>query len=184
MIKMAAETPQTDIAYYARRRHDIIKNKIFKSESESDVRHHVLSLYDLDLIGNLEKNRIDFWSDNIIIEFKHNVDLRNMNVRCKVLSQILHYLYLMPTKYGNFNLPDTICLADKTNFIFYDTRDFIKYLFRDTYFTSVTRPSGDHPDLEKILRRDRNVKGSIFHTIADYSSIWSELEKRGVYQGA
>lgn len=179
---MAADTPQTDVAYHARRRHEILKGKVYSSESESDVRQAVLALYDLDLVGNLEKHRIDFWSDELLIEFKYDADLRKLDVKCKVLAQLLHYLYLMPTKHGKFMLPENIGLVDKNNFVLYRTEDFIPYLLRDSYFTNVARPSAEHPELERMLKHDPKCRGIMFHTIADYQEVWGELEKRGVYK--
>lgn len=181
MIKLAAATPRIDIARHAHMRHDQLKRKIHAAESESDVRQSVLALYDLDLIGNLEKNRIDFWSDELLMEMKYDADFLKLNSKCKVLSQLLHYLYNMPTKHSNFNLPENLALVDKNHIVLYRTDDFLPYLFKDEYFREAARPSAEHPLLEKALRLDRNTSGVTYNTIADYPRVWDEFEKRGIY---
>ena len=181
MIKIASDSKTEDLASHLLMRHDILKSKIHSATSESDVRQAMLSLYDLDLLGSLEKHRIDFWSDELLIEFKHDIDLTDMKVRCKVIAQVLHYLYLLPQRYSEFMLPDTIAIADKNRVFLYNTKDFLKYIFIDEYFKSAKRPSGEHPRLERVLRNDVNTRGSSFHPIADYQRLHEEFEKRGVY---
>ena len=181
MLKLGSDTDISDIVEHARYRNSTLKAKIHSSESESDVRQSVLSLYDLDLIGNLEKHRIDYWSNELLIEFKYNIDLIDLPNRCRVLAQILHYLYLLFTKHGNTTLPENIALVDKTSFILYDTSSLLKYILIDSYFEDSKRPSSEHVSLERDLRKDPAVTGMKFHTIADYDRIYSELEKRGVY---
>ena len=182
MIKMAADTPQTDIAYHARRRHEMLKSRIHNTESESDARQCVISFYDLDLVGHVEKDRIDYYNEELLLEFKHHTcDLRKLDVRCKVFAQLLHYVYQMPTKHGKFDLPENMALATARCIILYRTEDFFKYLIIDEYFSEASSPSKDHPKLEKALRKDPNIRGMMFHTIADYDKLWSEFEKRGVY---
>ena len=182
MLKVAADTSHECARNHLHLRNAILKDKIYAAGSESDVRQAVLALYDLDLVGNLEKHRIDYFNPELLIEFKYKADLNDLGVKCKVLAQMIHYLYKMVIEEHEFELPETVCLVNRTNFIFYDTTNFIKYLFDSSNFAGITSPSKDHPVLERLLRRDPNINGLSFSTISDYSHIWDELSKRGIYE--
>ncbi|CAM0027223.1 hypothetical protein VPHD148_0129 [Vibrio phage D148] len=181
MLKVANYTSEAALAAAYRIRHKRLKDQIFASESESDVRQGVLALYDLDLVGNLEKHRIDYVHPEIFIEFKFNVDFGNLQTRCKIIAQILHYIHQIPTKRGEYMLPESFAIIDKTYALFYDTIDFAKYIIDAKYFDGIGSPSSRHPLLEDELIKDIRVKAKPFHVLADYDLLWDEFEKRGAY---
>lgn len=182
MLKVARDTSEAALAAAYRIRHKRLKDQIFASESESDVRQGVLSLYDLDLVGNLEKHRIDYVHPELFIEFKHNVDFGNIQTRCKIIAQILHYIHQIPAKRGEYMLPESFAIIDKNYALFYNTIDFAKYIVEPAYFSDINSPSSRHPVLESDLIKDIRVRTKPLHVLADYDLIWNELEKRGAYE--
>lgn len=181
MLKVASETDKEGLAEHTLFRHESLKRKIYNAENESDVRQSFLALYDLDLVGNLEKYRIDYVSPDLWLEFKYSIDLSDRRVRCRVLSQILHYLHYAPTKRGELILPETFGIVDKTNIILYDTCKFLAYIINPHYFKDIKSPSQSHPDLEKALFSDPIITSDLMHVLSDYDQVWNEFEKRGVY---
>ena len=155
-------------------RHDLLKGKIYRASTEADVRQGILALYDLDLLGHLEKHRIDYSHKALWIEMKYYMK-PDLNTKCKVVSQILHYLHVAQ------HLPKSFAIMDKNNAYFFDTSDFVEYIEDETYFKDC-QPSGLHKKLEMALRLERAIGAKPLHVLADYSDIWEELEKRGVYE--
>lgn len=184
MIKMAADTPTSDVAYMAHLRHRKLKDQIYAAESESDVRQAVLALYDLDLVGKLEKQRVDYAHPELFIEFKYKQDLKDRRVLCKILSQMLHYLHFIPYKHSRYEFPENFAIADKSLMFIYSTEDFAKYIIDkdQVYFKDISSPSSPHPILERELFNNPIIAAQGLHVIADYSRIWDELEKRGIYE--
>lgn len=181
MIKIASDCTQESLAKHSKFRHEVLKDRLYRSESESDVRQAFLSLYDLDLVGNLEKYRIDYVHPEVWLEVKYDVNMSDRKVRTRIISQILHYIHQAPAKRGEYLLPDTFGIVDKSYLLLYKTRDFLQYIINPEYFQSIKNPSSPHPELEKRLFSDPNIKTQRFHVLADYEKIWTEFEKRGVY---
>lgn len=182
MIKVSNDTSEAALAAAYLRRHDRLKTQIHSAESESDVRQSSLTLFDLDLVGKLEKHRVDYAHPDILVEFKLDGSFRSLKSRCRVISQMLHYIHYIPHKHGRHMLPDTFVLMDKRHALFYDTKDFYKYILDPRYYNGIKSPSSPHPDLEAALAKDPSVTTTIFNILADYELVWSEFEKRGAYE--
>lgn len=181
MLKVAHDVSDESLANHARYRHNKLKERIYAAESECDVRQAFLSLYDLDLIGNLEKYRIDYVNTSMWLEMKYRVDIRKLDVRCKVVAQIIHYLHQAPADRGETKLPSTFGIMNKAFIMFYNTADFGKYYLNPEYFKGIKSPSSTHPDLERDLSRDPLLKTAPIHIIAEYDKVWGELQRRGIY---
>lgn len=181
MIKVANDTSDAALAAAYRIRHAMLKDKLFSSLNESDVRQAFLALYDLDLVGNLERYRIDYAHPEIWLEMKYNVNLRDRAVRCKIIAQILHYLHYAPVKRNEPMLPESFGIVDKSYIMLYDTADFGKYIINPDYFKGIKSPSASHPDLERALFNDPLIAVKPLHVIADYDKVWTELHTRGAY---
>ena len=181
MLKVAMDCSDESLAKLTRYRHYKLKDKIFHAENESDVRQLFLSLYDLDLVGSLEKYRIDWCHPEIWLEMKFNVDMTDRTIRCRIISQILHYLHLALVKRGEYMLPETFGIVDKSYMMLYNTSEFHKYILDTTYFVDIKSPSSMHPKLERELFRDPIIQVEPLHILADYDKVWTELHKRGAY---
>ncbi len=181
MIKVAADTAHSDLVDSVYKRHELLKGRIYSAESESDVRQGVLSLYDLDLIGNLEKHRIDYASEKLWIEFKYDTTLTDKKYRVKVISQVLHYMHKATMERMDFGLPAGFAIADKSYIMFYDTAKFTKYIVDNKYFWDLS-PSAPHKELEDDLMCDTLITSKQFHVISDYTYVWEELNGRGLYE--
>ena len=156
---------------------DLLKGKIYRSSTEADVRQGILALYDLDLLGHLEKHRIDYSHRALWIEMKLHMK-PDLNTKCKVISQILHYLHIAE---GRITLPRSFAIMDKSNAYFFNTEDFEVHIRDSSYFKDHS-PSGSHPELEKVLRLDRVVGAEPLNILSEYDEIWEELDRRGVYE--
>ena len=179
---MGSDKSDSAIASSARRRHAKLKDQVFTAESESDVRQAVLALYDLDLVGKLEKYRIDYAHPEIWLEFKFKADILDRSTRCKIISQILHYIHQAPIVRGEHLLPETFGIVNKTHIMLYDTEDFGRYIINPNYFSGVKSPSSQHPQLEKDLFSDPIIQSQPLHILADYDEVWAALEERGAYE--
>lgn len=181
MLKVANDCSDEALAKHARYRHAKLKDKLFSAENESDVRQAFLTLYDLDLVGNLEKYRIDWAHPEIWLEMKFSANMGDRAVRSKIIAQILHYLHQAPAKRGEHMLPETFGIVDKSYIMLYDTEAFGKYIINPTYFDGIKSPSSAHPKLERDLFNDPLIQVTPLHVLADYDTVWTELEKRGAY---
>lgn len=181
MLKVAHDVSDESLAAHARYRHNKLKEKIYAAESECDVRQAFLSLYDLDLVGNLEKYRIDYVHPAIWLEMKYRVDIRDLDTRCRVVAQIIHYLHQAPADRKETKLPKTFGIMDKAFIMLYDTASFGKYFLNPDYFKDAKSPSSPHPDLERDLARDPLIKAKPLHIIAEYDRVWGEFLRRGAY---
>lgn len=183
MIKVSSDTSDHLLANASRVRHKVLKDKLYSARNESDVRQSFLALYDLDLVGHLEKYRIDYAHPELWLEMKYDMNWMDIPVRCKVIAQILHYMHYAPSKRGEHILPNSFGIVDKSFILFYETLNFTKYVLNPKYFKGIPNPSSPHPLLESELSRDPIIKGGKYHILAEYEKVWSELEKRGVYKG-
>jgi hypothetical protein len=182
LIKVSSDTPDNLLANASRIRHKVLKDKIYAAENESDVRQAFLALYDLDLVGNLEKYRIDYAHPELWLEMKYDMNWSDINIRARVISQILHYMYYAPYKRSEQFLPDSFGIVDKSFILFYETDKFIKYILDPAYFKGIPNPSSPHPLLESHLIKDPVIKGGKYHILAEYDKVWNELNKRGVFK--
>ena len=182
MLKVASSCTDAMLAAHSRYRHDTLKSKLFNAESESDICQALFSLYDLDLVGNLEKYRVDYTHPEIWLEVKFKINVKDRADKAKVISQMLHYLHYAPTKRGEVLLPNTFGISDNSYITLYDTEAFGNYIINPGYFKDIKSPSAAHPELERALFADPLLKGLQLHVISDYEEVWSEFNKRGAYE--
>lgn len=183
MIKLSHDVSDGELASACRRQHEMALYKIFHAENESDVRQFFLRLLGLDLVGNLEKYRIDYVHPEIWLEFKFNANMGDRRCRVKIISQILHYLHYALVKRGEHLLPDSFGIVDKNFIMLYDTADFLGYICNNKYFEDIKSPSAPHPDLERALFADTRIESEMMNVLTEYEDIWIALEKRGAYDG-
>lgn len=181
MIKKSSFTSDYELAKASRNRHRRLFSCLYKSLSESDVRQYFLALYDLDLVGNLERYRIDYVHPEIWLEFKYQIDMTDRAVRCRVIAQILHYIHYAPIKRGEYLLPESFGIVDKSYIMLYYTDDFSKYILNPEYFKDIKSPSAPHPKLERDLFMDTAIQVEPLHVLSDYDKVWDELNLRGAY---
>lgn len=181
MIKMGSDQSDEALAQASRLRHHKRKGQIFAANNESDVRQGVLAYLDLDLFGNLEKYRVDYAHDELWLEVKYNGNFEDRASRCRVISQMLHYLHYAPIKRGEVLLPESFGIVDKNHFMLYDTSDFGKYIINLGYFKDIKSPSAPHPELEKALFADPLIETRMYRVLSEYDEIWTELDRRGIY---
>lgn len=181
MLKIARDTGSIALAKYSKFRHNAIKRCIFNAKNESDVRQFVLTYLGLDILGNLEMHRTDWVHPELWLEFKYSIDMSDRAVRCRVISQILHYLHYAPIKRQDFELPDSFGIVDKNNIIFFDTEPYLKYILEPRYFDGVRSPSAPHPELERALFADPLIVSTQYSILNDYGLIFDEIQRRGIY---
>lgn len=181
MIKQGSDQSDYALAKDSRERHTIMMGQLFRAKSESDVRQCFLNIFGLDRVGNLEMYRIDYVHPEIWLEFKYCADLKDRTVRCRIIAQILHYLHYAPMKRGEYMLPESFGIIDKSCVMFFNTEDFLHYFANVGYFNDIKNPSSSHPDLEKALYADPVVDSRIYYTLREYSAVWDELSRRGAY---
>lgn len=182
MLKLASDVPTESIVNYVLRRREICKGKMATAENESDLRHHFVTVFDLDINGFLELYRVDYASPSLWLEVKYRLDIRDLNSRCSVISQMLHYIHKAIADRGEEILPKSFGIVDRKYLMLYDTLDFGKYFLNPSYFKDIQSPSAIHPELEKALRTDPIVTSRPLHIVAEYDRIWDEFNNRGVYE--
>lgn len=181
MIKLADGPTDSALAAHYMMRHENAKDLIYNAETEEDVRLGLVTLFDLDMFGTLEKYNIDYSHPNLLIEIKKDGGYLDMSKRCKAMAQLLHYVHDGPYSRGDHLLPDNLILADKRHTLFFNTIDFSKYIIDDKYFKDASSPSKPHKLLERELAWSNYMRVEPYNTLIQYDEVWSELFKRGIY---
>ena len=72
---------------------------------------------------------IDHYTEHVLFEFKYDRNLKNPENVARVLAQTMYYARLL--KYGagltKYPLPPVICVVDKNEAFFADTKDYVKF---------------------------------------------------------
>jgi hypothetical protein len=112
-------------------------NALHKANSEATVRQLVIQQLDCDGV-KLEDERTDAYHENILFEFKHDVDMQHKGgVRARILAQVLYYcrsFYVDAQK----RVPPHVALIDKDEFVFYERAELEQTYKNDTLFQSET----------------------------------------------
>ena len=121
--------------------------KLHKANSEPTVRQRVIEQLGCEDI-ELEVGGIDALHKNILIEFKHDVDMRyKEGERAKVLAQALYYCqkFYIDGK----RVPPHIALIDKDEFVFYERATLEQTYKIDTLFQKGTPSDPDEAVIEQ-----------------------------------
>jgi predicted RNA methylase len=126
-------------------------DKLHNANSEATVRQLVIEQLDCDDF-KLEEGRSDALHKNILIEFKHDVDMQHIEgERASVLAQALYYCH-------NFyidgkRVPPYIALIDKDEFVFYERSD-VESIYKDS--TLFLQGSPSNPD-KAVIEKCKHV---------------------------
>ena len=149
-------------------------NALRRANSEATVRQLVIQQLDCDEF-KLEEDRSDAFHKNILIEFKHDVDLRHKEGdRARILAQALYYCH-------NFyidgkRVPPYVALVDKDEFVFYH-RVTLEPLYKDD--TLFRQGNASNPD-EAVVEKCKLVEPFYYaftHSPKDLDSAINQLRQ-------
>jgi len=118
-----------------------------KANSEDTVRQRVIEQLNCEEI-DLEVGGIDALHKNILIEFKHDVDMRyKEGDRARVLAQALYYCHHF--LFDGKRVPPHIALIDKDEFVFYERATLELIYKNDSLFQRGTPSDPDEAVIEQ-----------------------------------
>ena len=110
---------------------------------------------------------IDHYTEHVLFEFKYDRNLKNPENVARVLAQTMYYARLL--KYGagltKYPLPPVICVVDKNEAFFADTKDYVKfYAAKGDRYDWDRAPSTPCPKLvgdvlDYLMRRRGDAEG-------------------------
>lgn len=128
---------------------------LLDAQTEEDVKARYAEFFKIKY-NTTDKH--DLYHDEVLFEFKSDVNLSSLDGKAKVLAQILYYVYRLKFKqqgeYAKKRIPPFLCLADKNEAVISETATWKKY-YSENYDWDL-RPSSPDPKLVEDLKKDEH----------------------------
>lgn len=129
-------------------------NALFYCKKEEEVKEQFVKFFKIKL--NALK-LIDHYSEEILYEFKLNKNFKNIKNIAKVVAQTMYYARAL--KYGKLSnpLPPIICVVDKNEAFFFETKKFKKFYTAEKYDWDRAASCAD-PQLIEDIEKFEDIK--------------------------
>lgn len=155
--------------------------KLNSCQNEEEVKYEFAKFFDYKIDTS---ERIDLYSQEILFEFKYDINMNNVNMRSKAIAQALYYMRRL--KYGrDIRVPSTrICIVDKNEAIFVET-DKLKnyyYISKSMKYDWDLAPSNPCKSLVKDLSNDNIVREIYVYHLDNLESEREFIHKINLYR--
>lgn len=123
--------------------------------NEEEVKKSFLDYFDQKLNA---LNGIDHYTPEILFEFKHNWNLKNVRYRACAIAQTMYYVRRLKYGVATVPVPPLICVIDKNEGFFVSTSEFSSFYNASAKYDWDRAPSDPCPVLVKALSSFDAVK--------------------------
>lgn len=155
--------------------------KLNSCQNEEEVKYAFAKFFNYKIDTS---ERIDLYSQEILFEFKYNINMNNVNMRSKAIAQTLYYMRRL--KYGrDIRVPSTrICIVDKNEAIFVETEQLKNYYYisKSMKYDWDLAPSNPCKKLVSDLSNDNIVRDIYVYHLDNLESEREFIHKINLYR--
>lgn len=105
-----------------------MKKRLYDSLKECETEEEVKSEFAKYFKFKIKtKQRFDHYSEQILYEFKYNINLNNIAALSKTIAQTLYYIRELKFGTGSKPIPPHICIVDKNEALIFETKNYKSY---------------------------------------------------------
>lgn len=155
--------------------------KLNSCQNEEEVKYAFAKFFNYKIDTS---ERIDLYSQEILFEFKYNINMNNVNMRSKAIAQTMYYMRRL--KYGrDIRVPSTrICIVDKNEAIFVETEQLKNYYYisKSMKYDWDLAPSNPCKKLVSDLSNDNIVRDIYVYHLDNLESEREFIHKINLYR--